>query len=405
MQLIGPFSEILTMDNLPLKAALSDDQLEIIRDGGIVIDKGKILEIDKFEVLKNKYPSIETEFLSDSYVCLPGMIDVHTHICWAGSRAKDYAMRLSGKTYLEIAENGGGIWDTVSKTRQASLDELVTLTVERANTLYKQGITTIEVKSGYGLSVESELKILEAIKLANSQTMAELIPTCLAAHILPKDFIGTEEEYLQYVTTKLLPEIKAKNLASRVDIFVEKTAFSVKAAKVYLTEARKLGFDIVMHGDQFSSSCAALANEVSALSIDHLEAANNTEISILAQGNTIPVVLPGASLGLGDAFAPARKLLDAGTSLVIASDWNPGSAPMGNLLTSAALLSSAEKLSMAEVWAALTIRAAAALKKTDRGVLKIGKNADFIAFKTHDYKEILYRQGQMKPDKIWSSKK
>ena len=298
---------------------------------------------------------------------------------------------------MEIAEAGGGIWDTVTKTREASFDELVASTVERAETLYKQGVTTIEVKSGYGLTIEHELKILESIAKANKTTRSDLVPTCLAAHMVPNDFYGSENEYLELISRELLPEIKRRKLANRVDIFVEKTAFSINAAKSYLTAAHENGFDIVLHGDQFSTGAAALATELNALSIDHLEAANDSEIALLAASNVIPVVLPGASLGLGEPFAPARKLLDAGTSLVIASDWNPGSAPMGDLLTSAAILGAMQKLTMAEVWAALTYRAAAALNKTDRGILKVGMKADFIAFKTNDYREILYNQGQLKP--------
>ena len=393
----GPFTQLLTMDKLPLRGVLCDDQLEIIPNAGIVHQAGKIVETGNFIYLKQKYPSAIIDVYADANICLPGMIDAHTHICWAGSRARDYAMRLSGKSYIQIAEAGGGIWDTVTKTRQASFDQLVSSTIERADTLYKQGITTIEVKSGYGLTVDDELKILEAVAFANTKTRSELVPTCLAAHMLPKDFSGNENEYLELISRTLLPEIKRRKLANRVDIFVEKTAFSVQAAKNYLTAAHEIGFDIVLHGDQFSTGTAALATELNALSIDHLEAANDSEIALLAASNVIPVVLPGASLGLGEPFAPARKLLDAGTSLVIASDWNPGSAPMGDLLTSAAILGAMQKLTMAEVWAALTCRAAAALNKTDRGILKVGMKADFIVFKTNEYREILYNQGQLKP--------
>ena len=164
-----------------------------------------------------------------------------------------------------------------------------------------------------------------------------------------------------------------------------------------------MGFDIVLHGGQFSTGAAALAIDPGAVSMDHLEAADNHEISLLAKGNVIPVVLPGASIGLGEPFAPARKLLDAGTSLVIATDWNPGSAPMGNLLVEAALLGAMEKLTMAEVWAGLTCRAASAIRKTDRGILKQDYFADIIAFKTNDYKEILYRQGQLTAGMIWKN--
>ena len=388
--LSGPFTQLLTMDNLPERGKLSDEQLEIIPDAGILHQEGRILAVGNFERLRRDNPDAEIEFFEGDFVCLPGMIDVHTHICWAGSRANDYAMRLAGKTYLEIAEAGGGIWSTVMKTREASVEELAELTFERAEKLYQQGVTTIEVKSGYGLSVDDEIKMLKAIQLANQKTSAELIPTCLAAHIKPKDFPGNEQEYLQYIIENLLPEVKKQNLANRVDIFVEKGAFSVSDAKYYLPEAKKMGFDVVIHGDQFSSGCASLAAEIQAISIDHLEYADESEIEILAKSNVIPVVLPGASIGLGEKFAPARKLLDAGCSLVIASDWNPGSAPMGNLLVQAAILGAYEKLSMAETWAALTCRAARALKRNDIGVLKKGNKADFIVFETGDYREVLY---------------
>jgi imidazolonepropionase len=402
MTLTGPFKQILTMDNLPWKGHLSDEQLEIVPDGGIVHHEGKIVAVGNFHELKQHFKAT-IELLDGGFVALPGMMDVHTHICWAGSRATDYAMRLSGKTYLEIAEAGGGIWHTVRETREASVVELAELTSQRTAKLLEDGITTIEVKSGYGLSVEQELKLLEAIWLADRNTKADLVSTCLAAHIIPKDFEGNETGYLQLIIEKLLPEIKGRRLSNRVDIFVEKSAFSIQGARPFLMKAKDMGFELTIHGDQFSVGAVALATEVEAISIDHLEAATEAEIALLAKGNAIPVVLPGASIGLGGPFAPARKLLDAGTSLVIASDWNPGSAPMGNLLTEAAILGVYEKLTMAEVWAALTYRAARALNKTDRGVLKADKIADFIAFKTNDYQEILYQQGALKPEMVWKN--
>lgn len=401
MTLTGPFTQLLTMDKLPQRGALTDEQLEIIPNAGIVYENGEIIAVEKFESLKTQFPQAQIEQLEGDFVVLPGMIDVHTHSCWAGSRAKDYAMRLSGKSYQEIAASGGGIWDTVQKTRAASLEELTEITLIQAEKLLRQGITTAEMKSGYGLSVEEELKMLQAIKAATSKTVMEIVPTCLAAHILPKDFEGKENDYLKLMVEQLLPKIKRQKLANRVDIFVEKNAFSVNAARHYLSEAKAMGFDCVLHGNQFSSGTVTLANEVDALSIDHLETMEENEILQLAQGNCIPVVLPAASLGLGMSFAPARRLLNAGNSLVIASDWNPGSAPMGNLLTSAVILGVYEKLSMAEVWAALTNRAALALKKTNIGILKAGFQADFIAFQTNDFREILYHQGEMRVSKVW----
>jgi imidazolonepropionase len=403
MKLIGPFKQLLTMDGMPLRGALSDNQLEIIPDGGILISDRKILDVGNFNQLKKSYRPSEVEQLTNSYVALPGLIDAHTHICWAGSRANDYALQTAGMSYHEIAARGGGIWDTVQKTRSATLNELADLTAQRANYLLKQGITTIEVKSGYGLSVDQELKIFEAIVKAQWETSAKLIPTCLAAHIIPGDFSGSETEYLENILHNLLPKVKEKKFSTRVDIFIEQGAFSVSAARQYLLKAKAMGFDLVIHGDQFSSDAAALAVEVGALTIDHLEAANEKEIGILAAGQTIPVALPGASIGLGMPFAPARKLLNAGTSLVIASDWNPGSAPMGNLLVEATILGAWEKLTMAETWAALSFRAAAALNLPNLGVLKIGNLADIIAFKTDNYKEIIYHQGQLQPQRVWKN--
>jgi len=403
MTLTGPFKQILTMDNMPAKGHLSDEQLEIISDGGILHQYGKIIEVGKYEKLKHQYPDVILERVDGDHIALPGLIDVHTHICWAGSRANEYALRLTGKSYNDISENGGGIWDTVKRTRKTSVIELAELTAQRAQKQLRNGVTTIEVKSGYGLSAEHELKILEAIKLADRNTAAEIVSTCLAAHILPNDFDGDENDYLQEIITDLLPEIKKKNLAKRIDIFVDKNAFSVDAAKIYLSKVKEMGFEITIHGNQFSNGALALANEIGATSIDHLEVMTKDEISLLAKGEVIPVVLPGSSIGLGEPFAPAHKILDAGASLVIASDWNPGSAPSGNLLTTAAILGAYEKLTMSEVWAALTFRAALALNKTDRGILKSGYKADFITFKTHDFQEILYSQGELRPEKIWKN--
>ncbi len=406
---IGPFSQVLTLSKLPLRGALSDEQLEIITDAGLVIKDDKIVKVGSFNDLLIRYPTEQVQFLEDSFVAFPGIVDVHTHICWAGSRASDYASRLAGKSYQEIAKAGGGIMNTVRKTRAASQEELIELTVKRAGELLLRGVTTIEVKSGYGLSVEEELRLLEVIQEANQRTTADLIPTCLAAHVVPSEYkdvdtptinTSSEQLYLKHIAERLLPEVKRRKLSSRVDIFVDEGAFSKMESREYLRKARDLGFDLVIHGDQFSTGAAELANEVKALSIDHLEAADIDEIITLANGTTIPVVLPGASLGLGEPFAPARKLLDAGCSLVIASDWNPGSAPMGNLLMQASVLGAAQRLSMAEIWAALTVRAAVALKLSDRGCLQTGMKADVIAFSTNDFREVLYRQGEMNPKLI-----
>ncbi len=403
MKLIGPFYQLLTMDNLPAGGKLSDSEIEIIHHAGILIEDGVILEIADFSKLNsdvNKH-KVEIETIDGPMVALPGFIDAHTHICWAGSRTNDYALRLSGKSYLEIAHSGGGIWSTVQHTRKASMEELAKTTTDHANQMLNDGITTIEVKSGYGLTVDDELKMLQAINGAN--TPADLIPTCLVAHICPNDFEGSPGEYLEKMAKELLPVVWKKKLSKRVDIFIENSAFNTTDARNYISKAQTMGFDVAVHGDQFTLGGSQTAISLNALSVDHLEASDDDTIQLLGKSNVVTTVLPGASIGLGIPFAPARKLLNAGCCLTIASDWNPGSAPMGDLLLQAALLGVYEKLTIAETLAGITCRAARALKLTDRGILKKGNSADIAAFNTTDYKEIIYRQGKLKPQKVWKN--
>lgn len=401
MKLIGPFKQIVTLANLPLRGKLSDNQLEIIENGGILINDNFIEEIADFEQLKSDFTNAELETLNADLVALPAFTDCHTHICFGGNRANDFAMRNAGKTYLEIAENGGGIWSSVQHTRAASEEELLKTTLERINFLISLGITTIEIKSGYGLDVENELKMLRVIKKAQEFTKATLVPTCLSAHLKPKDYEGTNEEYLNYILNEILPKVKEENLANRVDIFIEKSAFQPEESREFLLKAKDLGFEITVHADQFTPGSSRIAVEVGAKSADHLEATIEEDLEFLAASETVAVALPGASLGLGEKFTPARKILDKNGILAIASDWNPGSAPMGNLITQASILATFEKLSTAEVLAGITFRSAFALNLTDRGILEKGKKADFVTFKTDNFQNILYQQGSLKAHSVY----
>ncbi|MDF0716927.1 imidazolonepropionase [Muricauda sp. 334s03] len=398
--LIGPFAQLLPMTRLPLKGALKDEQLPIIENGGILVSDGKILKVGVFDALKSS--DVDIHYIEGKQVCLPGFVDSHTHICFGGTRARDYAYRNAGKTYLEIAKAGGGIWDTVTQTRKASQDKLVEGIVYRSQKHLKNGVTTIEVKSGYGLSVNEELKMLRAIKKANETSNATLVPTCLAAHMKPKDW-NQDKDYLDVIIKELFPIIKKENLANRVDAFVEESAFSPEEIKPYFQKAKEMGFDITVHADQFTTGGSQVAVDFDAVSADHLEASTEKEIQLLAKSNTIATALPGASLGLGCDYTPARKILDAGGALSIASDHNPGSAPMGDLLTQASILGTFEKLSNTEVLAGITYRAAAALRLADRGKLEAGAVADFVVFPTDNYQEITYRQGQLKPSAVWKN--
>lgn len=401
MKLIGPFVQVLTMSDLPLKGALKDEQLEIKTNAGILVDNEKIKAIDDFETLKSENPDAEIVKITGKKVALPGLIDSHTHICWGGTRAKDFAMRNAGKSYLDIAREGGGIWSTVLNTRKASQEELVELIIKRADFLLKQGITTVEVKSGYGLSVESELKMLRSIKEANQHTKQNLIPTCLAAHTLPKDFNGTHQQYLELIENELFPILVEENLAQRIDAFIEEEAFDAKVTIPYFEKAKNLGFDITVHADQFSTGGSEIAVQVDAVSADHLEVSTPKEIELLAHSETVATALPGASLGLGCSFTPARALLDAGACLAIASDWNPGSAPQGNLISQAGILGSFQKLSNAEVLAGITTRAAYALRAKKIGSIAKGNYANFTIFGTDNYQEITYQQGRLLPESVY----
>jgi len=401
MKLIGPFSQILTLANLPLKGALKDEQLEIVIQGGIVVENEIIQKIGPFDDLKIEFPQAEIEEINAPAVLIPGLVDSHTHICFGGKRSKDFAMRLNGKTYLEIAQSGGGIWSTVTNTRKESLENLTNSTLEKAEKSLQNGITTLEIKSGYGLSIEDEIKMLEAINQVKSKISATVIPTFLGAHMKPKDFEGSNLEYLELLVNEVFPILKQRNLTNRIDIFTEQSAFSVEESRYYLQEAKNQGFEITIHADQFTPGGSALAVEFEALSADHLEFSGDEEIKLLAESNVVTTALPGASIGLGMQYTPARKLLNAGACLSIASDWNPGSAPMGDLLTQASILATFEKLSMAEILAAITFRAAKALNFSDRGILAQNKKADFISFPTDDFRDIIYYQGQMKPNNVW----
>ena len=395
MKITGPFKQIVTLANLPLRGKLADEQLEIIENGGILSENGKIIDVANFDVLKTANPTAEIENIEETQVALPAFTDAHTHICFGGNRANDFAMRNAGKTYLEIAESGGGIWSSVQHTRAASEDELLKTTLERINFLISLGITTIEIKSGYGLDVENELKMLRVIKKAQNFTKATLVPTCLSAHLKPRDFEGDNVQYLQYILNEILPKVKQEKLAKRVDIFIEKSAFQPEESQDFLMKAKEMGFEITVHADQFTPGSSRIAVEVGAKSADHLEATIDEDIAFLASSETVAIALPGASLGLGERFSPARKILDKNGILAIASDWNPGSAPMGNLITQASILATFQKLSTAEVLAGITFRSAFSLGLEDRGQLEKGKKADFVTYETDNFQNILYQQGSL----------
>ncbi len=396
-KLYGPFHQLISMVDLEIHGPIKDEQLKIDKDFGIFTDFGMVVEVDNYQTLSEKYErAIRIKPDKQNWIAVPSFIDCHTHICWAGTRVNDYAARVAGKTYLEIAAAGGGIMDTVQATRSATEDELVKSILLRVEEHLKRGISVIEIKSGYGLTVQDELKMLRAIKSAKEEALAVIIPTFLGAHIKPKDFDGSNMDYLKLLLNEVVPVIIEEELSNRADIFVEEGAFTFDEARWYSEELMRLGFDVIMHVDQFHSGGSQLATELGCVSADHLEHTNDEGISSFSNSETVAVTLPGASLGLGMQFSPARKLLDIGASLAIASDWNPGSAPMGDLVTQASILGASEKLTIAETLAGITTRAAQALR-IEIGTISVGKEACFNTYETDDFRNIFYQQGQLRP--------
>ena len=384
------------MVNLPERGAISDNSLEIIDDGGVVIEDGKIIEVGDFLSLSKN--NLDVREITYPCVLLPGFIDSHTHVCHYGNRSDEYAKRNSGISYQQILEEGGGIHNTMNSTSNSTDEQLTDDTLNRLKRHFQEGVLTCEVKSGYAPNLEDEVRMLRIINEIDSSNDIDLISTCLAAHVTPKKY-ESSKKYLDSIVNDLLPIIKEENLSNRVDIFIEEKAFSITEASNFL-EKIKSDFYITAHANQFTSGGLKVGVDNGAVSVDHLEVITDQEIDYLSKSDTTGVVLPGCSLGLGIPFAPARKLLDNNCKVSIASDWNPGSAPMGDLLMQASLLGSTEKLSNAEVLAGITCRAANALSLEDRGSLENGKIADMIGFKTNDFRDILYNQGKLKPSFI-----
>ena len=384
------------MVNLPERGAISDNSLEIIDDGGVVIEDGKIIEVGDFLSLSKN--NLDVREITYPCVLLPGFIDSHTHVCHYGNRSDEYAKRNSGISYQQILEEGGGIHNTMNSTSNSTDEQLTDDTLNRLKRHFQEGVLTCEVKSGYAPNLEDEVRMLRIINEIDSSNDIDLISTCLAAHVTPKKY-ESSKKYLDSIVNDLLPIIKEENLSNRVDIFIEEKAFSVTEASNFLKKI-KSDFYITAHANQFTSGGLKVGVDNGAVSVDHLEVITDQEIDYLSKSDTTGVVLPGCSVGLGIPFAPARKLLDYNCKVSIASDWNPGSAPMGDLLMQASLLGSTEKLSNAEVLAGITCRAANALSLEDRGSLENGKIADMIGFKTNDFRDILYNQGKLKPSFI-----
>jgi imidazolonepropionase len=373
---------------------LSD--LAIIADGGMLVIDGVIAAIGDSEEVARSLPNDVDVIEARGQVVLPGFVDAHAHPVFAGNRVDEFELRARGATYEEIAAGGGGIASTVRKTRAASEDELLEQAKKHARWFLRGGTTTVEAKSGYGLTSDDEMKILRVIRRLNLETAIEFVPTFLGAHAIPEEFRGAPEQYVALVIHEMLPAVAEEALAENCDIFCERGYFDLADSEKILMAAREYGLRLRMHVDQLTNSGGAfLAARLHAATADHLEQANAAEIAALGEAGVQPVLLPGSVYSLGlTRYPKARAMIDAGLAVVLASDFNPGSSPTPSIPMVLSLATTQMKMTPAESVTATTINAAYSLGRGDKiGSLEAGKRANFTIFDCADYREIAYWLG------------
>src|SRR5439155_9604539 len=365
-------------------------ELAIIPDGGMLIRDGRVDVVGPSSEIEKKAGEAEVVDASGKVV-LPGFVDAHTHLVFAGNRLDDFERRLRGDTYEQIANAGGGIWSTVEKTRAASEADLLMQAKKHADWFLRCGTTTVESKSGYGLSVEDELKILHVMRRLNQETLLEIVPTFLGAHAVPRKM--RVDEYVNLIVNEMLPRVTSDGLAEFCDVFCESGYFDIEQSRRILSAAKKLGLKLRIHADQLNNSGAAkLAAELKAATADHLEKTTEQGIAALKSGGVQPVLLPSYVYALGSTCYPrAREMIEAGLAVIIATDFNPGSSPTLSMPMILSLACTQMKMSPTEDISASTINAAYSLNRGDRiGSLERGKLANFAIFDCEDYRELAY---------------
>ncbi|BBN94718.1 imidazolonepropionase, hutI [Deinococcus grandis] len=363
-------------------AAMRD--LTVIPDAAMLLSGGVVRWVGP----RADAPGMVQEHDLGGVAVVPGLIDPHTHAVWAGDRLADFEARVQGVPYEEILARGGGIRSSMRATGAAGVEELVTLARPRLEALRASGATTTEVKSGYGLDFDAERRMLQAVRALQSEF--GLVPTLLI-HVPPT---GGRAEYVQAVCHDLIPGVAREGLATAVDVFTEREAFTVDETRAILQAAKAHGLQTKLHADQFHAiGGTELACELGALSVDHLEASGPAQIAALAASNTVATILPGVTLHLGLPAAPGRALIDAGAAVAVGTDLNPGSSPVFSTQLALALAVRLCRLTPAEALTACTVNAAAALGLQGRGALAPGQRADFLALHSPDWRDLPYTLG------------
>ncbi len=372
-------------------------ELGIIADGALRVHDGRIVAVGPRAEIERSLPEGTEIVDAGGRIVLPGFVDAHTHPVFAGNRAGEFEQRVEGATYAEIAASGGGIRATVRLTREASSDGLLAAGRRYADWFLRGGTTTIEAKSGYGLALDAEVKILKTIRQLNADARLRYVPTFLGAHEVPDEYRGRTGEYVDLVIYEMLPCVAQENLAEFCDVFCEPNVFPVEQARSVLRAAQGFDFGLRLHADQFSADYGAmLAAELHAATADHLESTTEAGLAALLEAGVQPVLLPASVYTLGSTRYPAaRRMMDLGLPVVLATDFNPGSSPTTSMPLVLSLAATQMKMTAAESITAATINAAHSLRRGQQiGSLEPGKFADFTIHDCDDYRELPYFFGR-----------
>ncbi len=396
--LIYNASQVITIRDFKNGPRLRDEMLDlgIVENGALAIKGERIVEVGKSDELLEKYGDALEKIDASNCVVLPGFIDAHTHLPFVGTREEEFLLRLRGAEYIEILKAGGGILNTVKKVREATKEELLEATRVNARKLLESGITTAEAKSGYGLTLEDEIKQLEVLKKLNDEGPVEIVSTFLGAHAIPEEYKNDRNGYIKYVKDIMLPEVANRNLASYCDVFCDEGVFSIEESEEILLRAKELGLGLRLHVDEIAPlGGAELAAKLGAKTADHLLKVSDRGIRMMAEKGVFAVLLPGTSFSLRKPFAPARKMIDAGVPVALGTDFNPGSCYCSSMEMTLQLAVLGMGMLPEEAIVASTLNSAYSLDLGDRvGSLDPGKQADIVIMDVPKYAFLFYEFGR-----------
>ncbi len=401
--LIENASELLTIRGGTEKPLLGKSMrdLDIIRDGSVAIRNGRVIAVGKTEKIKEKFESSEIMDASEKVV-MPGFVDPHTHLVFAGSREDEFEMRIEGASYMEILRRGGGILKTVRETRRASKEELLESCRKTLDVMLEHGTTTVEAKSGYGLTTKDELKCLEVMKLANEEHPIEIVQTFLGAHAIPTEYRNSADRYVDLVTEEMIPKVATRKLAEFCDVFCEKGVFDIEQSRRILLKGKEYGLMPKLHADEMTKlGGAELAAEMQAVSAEHMLFSSDDGLRAMAEQGVVAVLLPGAAFTLMmERYADARRMVELGVPVALGTDYNP-SCWVESQQTIISLVCRQMRMTPAEAIVAATINAAHAVNRShDVGSLELGKRADVIVLNVPNHRFLGYRFGANLVDKV-----